>query len=81
MTLRTWLRSPEVATHETDQAIKLVRNLRQAHIDMLHTLFMQVHALGLEFLHLSLAALDLGHHHGGVLKLPDFFLEVHLTLV
>jgi len=86
--VRPLLRSLEVATHETDHAIELIRNLSETHIDVRHTLFVHSHALlhiddvlGLKFLYLSLAALDLCHHHRGVLKLPDFVLEVHLSLV
>jgi len=77
----TLLRSPEVAAHETDQSIELIRDLGEAHVNMLHALFVQLHALGLQFLYLSLAPLDLRHHHGGVLKSSNLLLEVHLKLV
>jgi hypothetical protein len=76
----TLLRSLKVAAHETDQAVELVGDLREAHIDMGHALFVQGHTFGLQFLDLSLAALDFRHHHGGVLQSPDLLFEVHLNL-
>ena len=81
------MRSLEVAAHETNQPIKLIGDLSQAHIDVSHALLMQSHALlhvndvlGLKFLYLGLTALDLRHHDRGVLKLPDFLFEVHPEL-
>jgi hypothetical protein len=37
--------------------------------------------LGLELLHLGLAALDLRHDYDGILKLSNLLVEVHLNLV
>ena len=80
------MRSLEVAARETNQPIKLIGDLSQAHMDVSHALLMQSHALlhvndvlGLKFLYLGLTALDLRHHDRGVLKLPDFlFVTIHL---
>ena len=85
---QTLVRALEIATYEPDQPVEFVSDLRQAHIDVVHALLMQAQAFlrvdeifGLEFLHLGLTPLDIGHHNGSVLESPDFLFEVHLYLV
>ena len=82
------VRPLEMAAHESDQPIEFICDLGQAHVNVIHALIMNPHAflhvddvLSLEFLHFSLATLNLRHHQGGVLEFPDFLVEVHPNLV
>ena len=75
------VRPLEVAVHEPDQAIELVRDFRQSHVNVSHAFFVQFHALRLQFLYRSLTALDLRHDYDGVLELSNHLLEVHLNVV
>ena len=54
-------------SREADQAIELVGDLSETHVNVGHALFVECPALGLHLLHFRLAALNLSHDNQRVL--------------